>query len=108
MECTWSRCLLLTDLGPPDRLDGKWRIRYGGFDIRIYPDISTSAELSSTGVSAVLRSNHLDDPSIRYCIMVCRILDIRLTKGSDIAFIDQRHITSSVGMHMRLLLSAAS
>ena len=89
-------------------MDGEWCVRCSRFDIRIYADISTSAELSSTGIPAVLCSDHIDDPSIRHRIMVCQIHCTALMTGWDIAFIDQRRITNSGEMRMRLLSSAVS
>lgn len=89
-------------------MDSEWCVRYSGFDIRIHADISTSAELPSTGIPAVLCSNHIDDTSIRYSIMVCPIHITVLMTGWDIAFIDQRRTTNSGEMLMRLLSSAVS
>lgn len=57
-------------VGPPNRLDSKWCIRYRRLILRFHSDILAPTKLSSTGVSAVLCTDHLDDPSIRYCLMV--------------------------------------
>lgn len=51
-------------------MDRQWSIRYGRHNLRLHADISTSAELSSTRVSAILCSNYLDDSCVCCRIMV--------------------------------------